>query len=155
MEIRESRQSWSSTPSTPPTCRNPLEIRASRQSLTRRAAAARCGVVIPWKSGQVVRAADWQLWFSVVVVIPWKSGQVVRGSGLSYRPQGQGRNPLEIRASRQRFCQLRRAGDLHVVIPWKSGQVVRAMLLTCWRSASRRNPLEIRASRQRPTAGHR
>ncbi len=105
--------------------RNPLEIRASGQ----RPCCARDQyreVVIPWKSGQVVREARRVGKHRyAVVVIPWKSGQVVR-AGL---------------------CR----GSCHrrVVIPWKSGQVVRAYFLLMSLRQTRRNPLEIRASGQR------
>ncbi len=59
-------------------------------------------VVIPWKSGQVVRAHSAGKRTDDPVVIPWKSGQVVRVS-LRQTPQAKhSRNPLEIRASGQR-----------------------------------------------------
>ncbi len=81
------------------TGRNPLEIRASRQSELG-VTSQRDWVVIPWKSGQVVRATRLTPPPSPYVVIPWKSGQVVRVI-LETADQRTGRNPLEIRASRQ------------------------------------------------------
>ncbi len=60
--------------------RNPLEIRASGQR-------ALVAVLV-----------------ALEVVIPWKSGQVVRESSMAYaRLLKYGRNPLEIRASGQRI----------------------------------------------------
>ncbi len=78
LEIRESRQRSADGTVEILICRNPLEIRASRQS-TISVTLRDADVVIPWKSGQVVRDRSFAQRECQDVVIPWKSGQVVRG----------------------------------------------------------------------------
>ncbi len=105
--------------------RNPLEIRASGQSAEGSRPRPRGGRRNPLEiraSGQSLHPLLRQ---DLPVVIPWKSGQVVRVHRHYLTLDTEGRNPLEIRASGQRACTATPSA-VAVVIPWKSGQVVRA-----------------------------